>query len=54
VGFCSYFPYFETDFNTNYLLLYQLHIQHKTTTHSTTKLVIKGKWNIQSIETWLA
>jgi hypothetical protein len=42
VGFCSCFPYFEAEFNTNSLLHYRFHIQHdKTTTYSITKPVIK-------------
>jgi hypothetical protein len=50
VGFCICFPYFETEFNTNYLLLYQLHTnREKTTTHSITKLVIKTKRDARSI-----
>jgi hypothetical protein len=51
VGFCSGFPYFDTEFYTNSLLPYQLHTQHdKTTTHSITKPVIKTKRNVPS--TW--
>jgi hypothetical protein len=49
VGFCSCSLYFETDFNTNSLLLYRLHAKHyKTTTHSITKQVIKTKRNVWS------
>jgi glutaredoxin-related protein len=47
VGFCSCFPYFETEINTNSLLLYLLHTTcDKRTTHLITKPVIKTKWNI--------
>jgi hypothetical protein len=35
MGFCRCFPYFETEFNTNSLLLYWLHTTcYKLTTHS--------------------
>jgi hypothetical protein len=51
VGFFGCFPYFETDFNTNSLLLYQLHIKcDKTTTHSFTKPAMKTKRNV--LYTW--
>jgi hypothetical protein len=48
VGFCICFSYFETEFNTNYLLLYQCHTNREKTTHSITKLVIKTKWDARS------